>query len=85
MVVTATCGIYESFYLGSKQLESIAQHLAGLGISAEDKLRTAGTHQYLAFHLLANNDGYSMTVPKTFFVPSRFMERYALTVFYYAT
>lgn len=67
------------------RLESMVQHLAGLGISSEDQLRTAGTPQYLAVDWLANKDGYAMTVPNTNYVRSRFVERYVLAVFYYAT
>jgi len=65
--------------------DSIIKHFVNLGIATEAELTTAGTPQHNALTWLAFYDEPFSKVPSTMRLHSRFVERYALAVFYFAT
>jgi hypothetical protein len=63
----------------------VLDYLIRLNISDEDKLNTPGTPQYEAALWIADHDAYRMKIPDGDSPHNRFVERYALAVFFHST
>ncbi len=67
--------------------EKIISYLLENELSGFSDVRTPGTPQYRAIHFLANEDGMAMDIPDPDVSTAdafEFLERYAVSVFYYA-
>lgn len=71
----------------SDRYYSAEKYLIEAGISTAEKLKDTSSPQHKAAKWLANKDGMKLPIPRhmTETAPLRFVERYILAVFYYAT
>jgi hypothetical protein len=67
------------------RITEVVDYLVSLEISTETYLTTPGTPQYEAAMWIADDDAYYMPIPAGKTRHTRFVERYALAVLYYAT
>jgi hypothetical protein len=65
--------------------QAVLDYLVRTGISDENLLKTPGTPQYEAALWIADHDAYRMKVPEGNSIDDRFLERYALAVFFHST
>jgi hypothetical protein len=63
----------------------VVDYLLTLEISTEAHMNKPGTPQYDAATWIADHDAYNMPIPEGNNKHSRFVERYVMAVFYYAT
>jgi hypothetical protein len=71
----------------TERAEKIISYLLENELSGFGEVRTPGTPQYRAVQFLANEDGMAMEIPDTDTSQAdafQFLERYAVSVFYYA-
>lgn len=71
----------------SKRFNDILDYLLEFAVSTADDLHDTSSAQYYAAQWMAHGDAQSLPVPKksTFKDHTTFVERYALTVFYFST
>jgi len=69
----------------SSRMQGMVQFLSTNGITSYQDLTTSGTPQNQAVNWLANLDAVQVNVPTQLITDQRFLQRYALVTFYYAT